>query len=191
MVLDDATVCLPVSFVCFVSQTSISRIKSVSVRFFFFLVVCIQLYRPHSERGHLNSYLFLIDRRMKGGFDWVIAVEVEAAAGGGISAKFSSAAPSSIFLERNARRGSFAKWRRRSGGQSGDESADVLSRFQPRVGARGRVKWKYDVRFTRISFVCFCRVLIRVVVNRRLDCDPDLQQQQYEGSRSALWKVMI
>lgn len=109
MVLDDATVCLPVSFVCFVSQTSISRIKSVSVRFFFFLVVCIQLYRPHSERGHLNSYLFLIDRRMKGGFDWVIAVEVEAAAGGGISAKFSSAAPSSIFLERNARRGSFAK----------------------------------------------------------------------------------
>lgn len=96
------------------------------MRVCFFFCVCIQLYRPHSERGHLNSYLFLIDRRLKGG--------------GAISAKFSSAAPSSIFLERNAPGGSFAKWRRRSGGQSRDESADPIA-----FGVRGCSKWKYDV----------------------------------------------
>lgn len=161
----------------------------------FFFCVCIQLYRPHSERGHLNSYLFLIDRRLKGGFDWVIAAEAEAA-GGAISAKFSSAAPSSIFLERNAPGGSFAKWRRRSGGQSRDESADPIAfrcerLFEVEVWCRR--KWGTAVKFTHVLFVgprVFLLYIDQCRRNRRLDCDPELQQR-YEGSRSTLWKVMI
>lgn len=149
--------------------------------------MCIQLYRPHSERGHLNSYLFLIDRRLKGGFDWVIAAEAEAA-GGAISAKFSSVAPSSIFLERNAPGGSFAKWRRRSGGQSRDESADPIAfqcerLFEVEVWCRRT--WGTAVKFTHVLFVG-SRVFLLYIDQ----CHRQQEAGLWSRAAAAVWRVM-
>lgn len=66
----------------------------------------------------------------------MIAAEAEAA-GGAISAKFSSAAPSSIFLERNAPGGGEFRFQV----VSRETSQQILSLF----GVRGCSKWKYDV----------------------------------------------
>lgn len=70
----------------------------------------------------------------------MIAAEAEAA-GGAISAKFSSAAPSSIFLERNAPGGGVSPSEGGVQVVSRETSQQILSLF----GVRGCSKWKYDV----------------------------------------------
>lgn len=95
----------------------------------------------------------------------MIAAEAEAA-GGAISAKFSSAAPSSIFLERNAPGGGEFRFQV----VSRETSQQILSLF----GVRGCSKWKYDVienggqpsslhMFCSLVHVCFYCILISVV----------------------------
>lgn len=82
--------------------------------------------RPHSEWGHLNSYLCLIEWRLKRGFDWVIAIQVEGG-DGGASPIFFGKKFFGGWIKNKGVQGrlvnSSVKWRRRSGGQLRDESA--------------------------------------------------------------------